>query len=67
MALTAKQREALLDAQQNNGKLFQLPGSRRHSPNTLAALVEEEFLTRSQAGSVWTLTQKGREALKYIT
>jgi hypothetical protein len=56
MALTAKQREALLDAQKNNGKLFQLPGARRHSPNTLAALVDEGLLTRSQAGSVWMLT-----------
>lgn len=63
MKLTAKQKEALQDASNCNGKIFQLPERPRHSPNVLAALVKLGLLKAASVGVIWTLTSAGREVL----
>lgn len=66
MKLTARQEQALLDAYEHGGSLFQLPGQRRHHPRVLSALVAAGLLTARLSGVDWTLTEQGREALKSV-
>ena len=56
-----KQLAALQEA--GKDKIFQLPESRRHSPNVLALLVKAGLLKAEKVGVVWTITDAGRAEL----
>lgn len=64
--LTAKQEAALLAAYQKQGSLFQVPENPRHHPSVLAARVKKGLLEKAKVGTVWTLTDASRKALKSV-
>ena len=66
MKLTPKQEAALLAAYSNNGRIFQVPENRKHNPAVLAALAKKGLLAAAPVGTVWTLTEAGREALTTV-
>lgn len=66
MKLTVSQQNALLDAYKNDGRIFQSMRPYRHSPAVLSLLVRNGLLNKETVGTVWTLTDAGREALKTI-
>lgn len=63
--LTDKKQAALQEALKD-GRIFQLPESRRHSPATLAALVKDGLLVRAPVGVIWNLTDAGRQAVQAL-
>jgi hypothetical protein len=66
MKLTAKQEAALVDAYKGGGRIFQLPENRRHSAAVLSSLVRRGLLKEEPVGTVWTLTESGRESLQQV-
>lgn len=66
MKLTTKQEAALLDAYSSGGQVFQLPERRKHSPQTLSALVKAGLIETTASGVYWKLTDTGRQALTSV-
>lgn len=66
MKLTVSQSNALLDAYKNDGQIFQSMRPYRHAPVVLNKLVNDGLLKKEPVGTVWTLTDAGREVLKTV-
>lgn len=65
MKLTSAQENALLDAYKRNGRLFHC-NNKKHSTQVLRRLEKMGLLEQERNWTIWTLTEKGYEALKDV-